>query len=87
MYGDSDPGMADDGLTEIMRMVVEEIKIGLRVWTDDHGTSKGFVTNENLKSSAIELMEGKKGKALKMVAKGMVEAAEREATEGESAHG
>lgn len=75
------PMMAEQSFNA--KMVVEEIKIGLRVRTDD-GTSKGFVTNENLKSSVIELMVGEKGKALKSAVKGLAEAAKRTATEGGS---
>ncbi|KZV36140.1 hypothetical protein F511_20272 [Dorcoceras hygrometricum] len=58
------------------KMVVEEMKTGLRVCTDD-GTSKGFETNDDLKNSVIELMEGEKGKALKEAAKGLAEAAKK----------
>ncbi|XP_075481940.1 UDP-glycosyltransferase 90A1 [Primulina tabacum] len=66
------------------KMLVEEIKIGLRVVGTDDGTSNGFVTNENLKSSVIKLMECENGKALKKVAKGVAEAAKRAAAEGGS---
>ncbi|KZV36139.1 hypothetical protein F511_20271 [Dorcoceras hygrometricum] len=65
------------------KMVVEEMKTGLRVCTDD-GTSKGFVTNDDLKTSVIELMEGEKGKALKEAAKGLAEAARRATMDGGS---
>ena len=46
------------------RMVVEEIKVGLRVETCD-GSVKGFVKWEGLEKMVRELMEGAKGKEVK----------------------
>ncbi|MED6200359.1 hypothetical protein PIB30_084261 [Stylosanthes scabra] len=43
------------------RLVVEEIRVGLRVETSD-GSLRGFVRREGLKKIVKELMEGKKGK-------------------------
>ncbi|KAI3808708.1 hypothetical protein L1987_24666 [Smallanthus sonchifolius] len=56
------PVMAEQPLNA--RMVVEEIKIGLRVETCD-GTVKGFVKAEGLKKMIKELMEGEKGKEVR----------------------
>ncbi|CAH8262683.1 unnamed protein product [Arabidopsis lyrata] len=53
------PMMADQPLNA--KMVVEEIKVGVRVETED-GSVKGFVTREELSRKVKELMEGKTGK-------------------------
>jgi hypothetical protein len=46
------------------RMVVEEIKVGLRVETCD-GSVRGFVKWEGLEKMVRELMEGEKGKEVR----------------------
>ncbi|KAI3722305.1 hypothetical protein L2E82_33337 [Cichorium intybus] len=56
------PMMAEQPLNA--KMVVEEIKIGLRVETCD-GSVKGFVKSEGLKKTVKELMEGEKGKEVR----------------------
>ncbi|KAL4577915.1 hypothetical protein LXL04_014030 [Taraxacum kok-saghyz] len=56
------PMMADQHLNA--RMVVEEIKIGLRVETCD-GSVRGFVKSEGLKKMVKELMEGERGKEVR----------------------
>ncbi|MED6134892.1 hypothetical protein PIB30_041143 [Stylosanthes scabra] len=49
------------------KLVVEEIRVGLRVETSD-GSVRGFVRREGLKKTVMELMEGEKGKeAMKKV--------------------
>ncbi|KAM7509927.1 hypothetical protein LguiB_008802 [Lonicera macranthoides] len=53
------PMMAEQPLNA--KMVVEEIKIGLRV----EGSGKGFVKWESLKKSVKELMEGEMGKEVR----------------------
>ncbi|KAH7577379.1 hypothetical protein ACOSP7_001746 [Xanthoceras sorbifolium] len=53
------PMMAEQPLNA--RMVVEEIKVGLRVETCN-GSVRGFVKKEGLKKMVKELMEGQKGK-------------------------
>ncbi|CAH1437694.1 unnamed protein product [Lactuca virosa] len=75
------PMMADQPLNA--RMVVEEIKIGLRVETCD-GSVKGFVTSEGLKKMVKELMEGEKGKDVRKKAKEIGEAAKEAMAEGGS---
>ncbi|KAL4577191.1 hypothetical protein LXL04_013295 [Taraxacum kok-saghyz] len=66
------PMMAEQPLNA--RMVVEEIKIGLRVETCD-GTVKGLVTSEELKKTVKELMEGEKGKEVRKKVKEVGDAA------------
>ncbi|KAI7731160.1 hypothetical protein M8C21_006568, partial [Ambrosia artemisiifolia] len=56
------PMMAEQPLNA--RMVVEEIKIGLRVETCD-GSVKGLVKSDGLKKMIKELMEGEKGKEVR----------------------
>ncbi|CAI9262937.1 unnamed protein product [Lactuca saligna] len=75
------PMMADQPLNA--RMVVEEIKIGLRVETCD-GSVKGFVTSEGLKKMVKEFMEGEKGKEVRKKAKEIGEAAKEAMAEGGS---
>ncbi|XP_075090519.1 UDP-glycosyltransferase 90A1 [Nicotiana tabacum] len=66
------PMMAEQHLNA--RMVVEEIKIGLRVETCD-GSVRGFVKWEGLEKPIRELMEGEKGKEAKKKVKEICEAA------------
>lgn len=75
------PMMADQHLNA--RMVVEEIKIGVRVETCD-GSVRGFVKWEGLKNPAKELMEGEKGKEARKKVKGIGEAAINAVKEGGS---
>ncbi|KAL8097797.1 hypothetical protein AgCh_030781 [Apium graveolens] len=56
------PMMAEQPLN--VRMVVEEIKVGLRVETCD-GTVRGFVKWEGLAKMVKELMEGEMGKVVR----------------------
>lgn len=56
------PMMAEQPLN--VRMVVEEIKVGLRVETCD-GTVRGFVKWEGLDKMVKELMEGEMGKVVR----------------------
>ncbi|KAF5740357.1 hypothetical protein HS088_TW11G00425 [Tripterygium wilfordii] len=56
------PVMAEQPLTA--RMVVEEMKVGLRVETCD-GSVRGFVKWEGLKKMVKELMEGEMGKEVR----------------------
>ncbi|WOH05123.1 hypothetical protein DCAR_0624536 [Daucus carota subsp. sativus] len=56
------PMMAEQPLN--VRMVVEQIKVGLRVETCD-GTVKGFVKWEGLEKTVKELMEGEMGKVVR----------------------
>ncbi|KFK40078.1 hypothetical protein AALP_AA3G327300 [Arabis alpina] len=53
------PMMAEQPLNA--KMVVEEIKVGVRVETED-GSVQGFVTREELSRKVKELMEGETGK-------------------------
>ncbi|KAI3520781.1 hypothetical protein L1887_10233 [Cichorium endivia] len=75
------PMMAEQPLNA--RMVVEEIKIGLRVETCD-GSVKGFVTSEGLKKTVKELMDGEKGKDVRKKVKKVAEAAREAMAEGGS---
>ncbi|KAD5961113.1 hypothetical protein E3N88_12586 [Mikania micrantha] len=68
------PMMAEQHLNA--RMVVEEIKIGLRVETCD-GSVKGFVKPDGLKKMVKELMEGEKGKEIRKKVKEVGAAAKR----------
>ncbi|KAK4347764.1 hypothetical protein RND71_034103 [Anisodus tanguticus] len=71
--------MADQHLNA--RMVVEEIKVGLRVETCD-GLVRGFVKCEGLEKPAKELMEGEKGKEVREKVKEIAEAAISAVKEG-----
>ncbi|XP_055806189.1 UDP-glycosyltransferase 90A1 [Solanum dulcamara] len=75
------PMMADQHLNA--RMVVEEIKIGLRVETCD-GSVRGFVKCEGLVKPIKELMEGAKGKEARKKVKEIGEAAINAVKEGGS---
>ncbi|MCD9638798.1 hypothetical protein HAX54_022951 [Datura stramonium] len=61
------PMMAEQHLNA--RMVVEVIKIGLRVETCD-GSVRGFVKWEGLETPAKELMEGEKGEEARKKSEG-----------------
>ena len=63
------------------RMVVEEIKIGLRVETCDRSV-KGFVKLEGLKKMIKELMEEEKGKEVRKKVKEVGAAAKKAMAEG-----
>ncbi|XP_050222179.1 UDP-glycosyltransferase 90A1-like [Mercurialis annua] len=58
------------------RMVVEEIKVGLRVETCD-GSVRGFVRSEGLKNMVKELMEGEMGKKVRKKVKEVAEMAKK----------
>ncbi|XP_057769360.1 UDP-glycosyltransferase 90A1-like [Salvia miltiorrhiza] len=75
------PMMAEQGLNA--KMVVEEIKVGLRIGTVD-GKSKGFVTANNLKSAVRELMDSGKGRQLRERVKEIAKAAIKATSEGGS---
>ncbi|KAL3344670.1 hypothetical protein AABB24_023891 [Solanum stoloniferum] len=75
------PMMADQHLNA--RMVVEVIKIGVRVETCD-GSARGFVKWEGLEKSAKELMEGDKGKEARKKVMEIGEAAINAVKEGGS---
>ncbi|PWA57943.1 glycosyltransferase UGT90A7 [Artemisia annua] len=75
------PMMAEQPLNA--RMVVEEIKIGLRVETCD-GSVKGFVKSEGLKKMIKELMKGEKGKDVRKKVKEVGAAAKKAMAEGGS---
>nr|ACB56926.1 glycosyltransferase UGT90A7 [Pilosella officinarum] len=75
------PMMAEQPLNT--RMVVEELKIGLRVETCD-GSVKGFVKSEGLKKMVKELMEGENGKEVWKKVKEVGEAAKVAMAEGGS---
>ncbi|KAL4577189.1 hypothetical protein LXL04_013293 [Taraxacum kok-saghyz] len=75
------PMMAEQPLNA--RMVVEEIKIGLRVETCN-GSVQGFVTSEGLKKTVKELMEGEKGEEVRKRVKEVGEAAKEAMAEGGS---
>lgn len=78
------PSMADQPLNA--KMVVEEIKVGLRLETCD-GSLKGFVKREGLKKMVKELMEGEKGKEARKKAKEVAEMAKKAVEEtGSSGH-
>ncbi|CAI9763202.1 unnamed protein product [Fraxinus pennsylvanica] len=65
------------------RMVVEEIKIGLRVVTIN-GSGNGFVRSKNLKNKVKELMEGEKRNELRKNLKELAEMARNSMKEGGS---
>ncbi|KAG6395963.1 hypothetical protein SASPL_142097 [Salvia splendens] len=75
------PMMAEQGLNA--KMVVEEIKVGLRVEAVD-GKAKGFVTAESLRRGVRELMEGGKGEEVREKAREVAEAAIKATNEGGS---
>ncbi|PIN01678.1 UDP-glucuronosyl and UDP-glucosyl transferase [Handroanthus impetiginosus] len=65
------------------KMVVEEIKVGLRVNTVD-GTVKGFVSGESLKKTVMELMEGEVGQRLREKVAELAAAARKAVADGGS---
>lgn len=67
------------------RMVVEEIKIGLRVETCN-GSVRGFVKREGLEKMVRELMEGERGKEVRKKVKEVAEAARKAVEEGGSSY-
>ncbi|KAH7850587.1 hypothetical protein Vadar_000240 [Vaccinium darrowii] len=75
------PMMAEQHLNA--RMVVEEIKVGLRVETSN-GSVRGFVKSEGLKKTARELMEGEMGIEVRKNVKEFGEAAKKAVEEGGS---
>ncbi|KAK1440859.1 hypothetical protein QVD17_06691 [Tagetes erecta] len=75
------PMMAEQPLNA--KMVVEEIKIGLRVETCD-GSVKGFVKSDGLKKMIKELMEGEKGKEVRKKVKEVGVAAKEAMADGGS---
>nr|POF03652.1 udp-glycosyltransferase 90a1 [Quercus suber] len=75
------PMMADQPLNA--RMVVKEIKVGLRVETCD-GSVRGFVKWEGLEKMVKELMEGEKGKEVRKKSKELAEMAKKAMAEGGS---
>ena len=64
-------------------LVVEQIKVGLRVETID-GSIRGFVKKEQLEKMVRELMEGEKGEELRKEVKKFAEAARTAMEEGRS---
>ncbi|ONI19517.1 hypothetical protein PRUPE_3G282700 [Prunus persica] len=75
------PMMAEQPLNA--RMVVEEIKVGLRVETCD-GSVKGFVKSEGLEKMVKELMEGEKGEEVRKKVKEFADLASKAVKEGGS---
>ncbi|KAJ9540974.1 hypothetical protein OSB04_027480 [Centaurea solstitialis] len=75
------PMMAEQHMNA--RMMVEEIKIGLRVETCD-GSVRGFVKADGLKNMVKELMEGEKGKEVKKKVEEIGEGAKKAMAEGGS---
>ncbi|KAJ9540972.1 hypothetical protein OSB04_027478 [Centaurea solstitialis] len=75
------PMMAEQHLNA--RMVVEEIKIGLRVETCD-GSVRGFVKADGLKKMVKELMEGQNGKEVRKKVEEIGEGAQKAMAEGGS---
>ncbi|GFY95991.1 UDP-Glycosyltransferase superfamily protein [Actinidia rufa] len=75
------PMMAEQHLNA--RMVVEEVRVGLRVETSD-GSVRGFVKSEGLEKMVRELMEGEMGKEVREKVKEYGEAARRALEEGGS---
>ncbi|KAH7851584.1 hypothetical protein Vadar_013728 [Vaccinium darrowii] len=75
------PMMAEQHLNA--RVVVEEIKVGLRVETSN-GSVRGFVKSEGLKKMVRELMEGEMGKEVRKKVKEVGEAAKKAVEEGGS---
>ncbi|GAB4854783.1 hypothetical protein Ancab_023368 [Ancistrocladus abbreviatus] len=77
------PMMADQHLNA--RMVVEEIRVGLRVVTSN-GSVKGFVKWEGLEKVVKELMEGDLGKEVREKVKKVGEMASKAIQDGGSSH-
>ncbi|XP_022895143.1 UDP-glycosyltransferase 90A1-like [Olea europaea var. sylvestris] len=75
------PMMAEQPLNA--KMVVEEIKIGLRVETVN-GSGNKFVQAESFKNKVKELMEGEKGEEVRKKVKQVAEAARNSMMEGGS---
>ncbi|XP_024928199.3 UDP-glycosyltransferase 90A1 [Ziziphus jujuba] len=75
------PVMAEQPLNA--KMVVEEIKVGLRAETCD-GSLKGLVKWESLKKMVKELMEGEMGKEVRKKVKKVAEMANKAVVEGGS---
>ena len=75
------PLMAEQPLNA--RMVVEEVKVGLRVETSD-GLVKGFVKKEGLVKMVKELMAGEKGEEVRRKVEEMAAAARKAVEEGGS---
>lgn len=75
------PMMAEQYLNA--KMVVEEIKVGVRVSTVD-GTSKGFVAAESLNRAVREVMDSEKGRQLREKVAEVAEAAKKAMREGGS---
>lgn len=75
------PMMAEQHLNA--RMVVEEIKMGIRVETCD-GSVRGFVKAEGLEKTVRELVEGEIGKSARKKAKEVGEDAKKAMDEGGS---
>ncbi|PIN02707.1 UDP-glucuronosyl and UDP-glucosyl transferase [Handroanthus impetiginosus] len=75
------PLMADQYLNA--KMVVEEIKVGLRVNTVDR-TVKGFVSGESLKKMVVELMEAEVGESLREKAAELAATARKAVADGGS---
>ncbi|PON32010.1 UDP-glucuronosyl/UDP-glucosyltransferase [Parasponia andersonii] len=65
------------------KLVVEEVKVGLRVETCD-GTPKGFVKSQGLKKMVEELMEGEMGKEVRKKVKEVADMAKKAVEEGGS---
>ncbi|KAK9925263.1 hypothetical protein M0R45_033592 [Rubus argutus] len=72
------PMMAEQPLNS--RMVVEEIKVGLRV----EGSVRGFVKAEGLEKTVKELMEGEKGEEVRKKVKEFADVARKAVEEGGS---
>ncbi|KAF7112489.1 hypothetical protein RHSIM_RhsimUnG0224200 [Rhododendron simsii] len=75
------PMMAEQHINA--RMVVEEIKVGLRVETSN-GSVRGFVKSEGLGKMVRQLMEGEMGKEVRKKVKEFGEAAKKAVEEGGS---
>ncbi|KAL6288011.1 hypothetical protein ACE6H2_012401 [Prunus campanulata] len=75
------PMMAEQPLNA--RMVVEEIKVGVRVETCD-GSVNGFVKSEELEKMVKELMEGEKGEEVRKKVKEFAELGNKAVKEGGS---
>ncbi|XP_010550107.1 PREDICTED: UDP-glycosyltransferase 90A1 [Tarenaya hassleriana] len=73
------PMMAEQPLNA--KMLVEELKIGVRVETED-GSVKGFVGREELSKKVKELMEGEKGRMAREKVKEYAEMAKKSMEEG-----
>ncbi|CAH8327709.1 unnamed protein product [Eruca vesicaria subsp. sativa] len=73
------PMMAEQPLNA--QLVVEELKIGVRIQTDD-GTLKGFVSREEVSRKVEELMEGETGKTMRKNVKEYAEMARKALGQG-----